>query len=122
LKTQEKIKFKKLWLTLGIIYTVIMIALCLIPTNGTSSSVPHLDKVFHFGAHFIWTYWFSQIYSDKRRLILLSLVLGGIIEILQNQTGYRSAEPLDVMANFIGAAAGVIPMLPRFLLKLEKRL
>ena len=120
MKIKEQLIYKNYWIGLGILYTGIMITLCLIPSSQAQSTIPHLDKVFHFIAHFIWTYWFAQIFSDRRRIILASLILGGVIEILQAKTGYRHAEPLDVMANFIGAVFGVIPMLPKSLLRIEK--
>lgn len=74
--------------------------------------IQNLDKGVHFVFHFVFTLsWYLYLGARKGyvkiilgQALLLSLFYGIAIEICQGTlTTYRSADPLDVIANSIGA-------------------
>lgn len=81
-------------------------------------SIPHLDKMvhaaFHFGIVVLGAFFLNEaapkFWSWTKRIVLLltfSLFYGGLIELLQWLLPFdRSAEVLDVFANFSGAVLG----------------
>ena len=99
------LKFKNLWLFIGIIQIGLTFYLCLRPTPQVIPRIEHLDKLFHFSAYLLLAgYQFNLLGIHKAKFILIYLMMQGmIIEILQFFTGYRSFEWLDMMANGAGA-------------------
>ncbi|NNE62981.1 MAG: VanZ family protein [Gammaproteobacteria bacterium] len=86
------------------------------------------DKVAHIVIYAILSGWFSVIVSRQNslwRVFIGVAAYGALIELLQGQTGYRSLELADAVANTIGAALGVVchfTRLRQVLVKLDYRL
>lgn len=66
------------------------------------------DKLGHFLAYAVLTYWFCQFHFHRARLLYaLGFVAMGIaLEFAQRATGYRSFELADMAANTLGVAGG----------------
>jgi VanZ family protein len=66
------------------------------------------DKLGHFLAYGVLTYWFCQFYfHSSRAFYALGFVAMGVaLEFAQRALGYRSFELADMAANAVGVAAG----------------
>ena len=105
--------FKKWKWLMSASFVIIVASLIPIPDNPPLGDVPLMDKWVHFvmygGLVFAaWLDWWLQ--KNKSRTCLFALViclysalLGGLMEILQGMTGYRSSEWLDFYADVVGA-------------------
>ncbi|RDK11009.1 VanZ family protein [Cupriavidus lacunae] len=72
-----------------------------LPTTGW-------DKANHMLAFAVLGVLGRRAYAGRGWAVLLGLVAyGGLIELLQGQTGYREADWLDLLADCIGLAAGM---------------
>jgi len=99
------LKFKNYWVIFGLIQVILAFCLCLCPIANTPVRIPHLDKLFHFFAYLLLTFYQIQIHGvRKSKLIFMFFCIQGIlIEILQLFTGYRSFEWWDMAANASGS-------------------
>ncbi|MBC6996445.1 VanZ family protein [Neolewinella lacunae] len=73
------------------------------------------DKIAHFGVYAIFALLLSAIFTERRKLwgliaaIGLAGTFGGLMEVLQGTvTAGRSFDPVDMVANLLGAAFGGI--------------
>lgn len=68
------------------------------------------DKLAHFLTFLLLTVWFSGQYSARSwwRIALGLLIFGIAIELCQRLTSYRSAEWLDLIADIVGIAVGLV--------------
>lgn len=70
--------------------------------------------------------WFTRLlYARRSRLIALAMLvsMGVVLEFLQGMTGYRTYDPLDMLANTCGVLLGLLlapPRLPNGLPMLER--
>ena len=89
-------------------FFVIISPLFFLPVSSGTSTIPHLDKIFHLLFHLIVSLWF--IYGREKLITaaLISLSYGIIIELLQSLTATRSWELLDIVANILGMITAVI--------------
>lgn len=80
-----------------------------------------IDKVFHFVMYFVMAgaYIFDYaLYRYPRGMVLavellivaLVIAIGGVIEVVQGLSGYRSADILDFAADAAGAVAAYLLM------------
>jgi VanZ family protein len=119
------LKLRKLWLGCGLLMVLIVAAVSLIPLPQIPEGS---DKVAHIVIYAILSGWFSIIVSRQKSLWWVFCGVAGygaLIELLQGQTGYRSSELADAVANGIGAALGVVchfTRLRQFLLTIDYRL
>jgi len=99
--------------TILILYVLAMVLAFLFPVPPTPVPVPGgFDKVVHFGLFL----GFALLYHlDRRpsvvRMVLVSLVFAGVIELVQWALPYRSGDWRDLVAGVIGAGVGGIPAL-----------
>jgi VanZ family protein len=104
---KQGLRYKTLWLSIGISLVVTVILLSLMaPPKDMMDALPS-DKLAHFVAYFVLMGWFAQIYhTNKQRWLYLIgfLMLGLTLEILQGLGGVRHADWVDMLAN----SAGVI--------------
>lgn len=103
------------WLALG--WTILIVVLCLTPKaavpEGTGTRViPHLDKIIHFalfaGFGFLWT---ASVRSKGAaiKVLVAGFALAAGTELLQGLPGVnRDPDTIDVMADSLGAVAGVV--------------
>ena len=98
------------WLLVGVVVYLSLVRLDVdIPAGGG-------DKVAHMLAYATMTYWFMQVYvtpRSRRSIAAVLVVLGVVLEFLQGETGYRTFDYADMIANTIGVAAGWIASPPR---------
>lgn len=104
---------------LAILYSVGITILFFIPTSGMPSvGFKGIDKVVHvFFFFFLVLLWQIALFKKDgdvipRKIIFwilgIILVYGILVEVLQEQlTNTRTADPFDVLADFIGAVLGV---------------
>lgn len=74
-------------------------------------NVQHGDKLGHFAAYGLLTFWFCLLYHRRptRALYLIGFIaMGVILEFLQGMTGYRTFDLWDMGANTAGALLGMM--------------
>ena len=96
-----------------LIYSLFIVAMSVLPVSGPQK-LEHLgaDKVVHFSFYIIFALLYVYAFAYDRFVYVKSFVcgfsLGVSIEILQYFIPYRSFEVLDIIADGLGAAAGMI--------------
>lgn len=101
--------FAKLWLAIGWLLVGLVIFESLRPDPPSFDFVPYWDKWGHLLSYGILMGWFAQIYQKRRQRIWIAaalVVLGIAIEFAQQQTGYRTFEYLDMVADGVGVLIG----------------
>ncbi|MBF02032.1 MAG: hypothetical protein CMP76_01925 [Flavobacterium sp.] len=112
--TQHLLERKFLYL--AVLWSVIILYLCLVSIKGTPSlvSIPNKDKIVHFIFYFVLFYFWKKalnVYEFKRqlKLVLILVVYGIIIEVFQWMfTKDRHADIYDVIANALGAVTALV--------------
>jgi VanZ family protein len=125
---------RRAWVSIGWVGVVAVVALSLMPSPPQLLPVDQADKAEHILAFGGLMFWFAQVYLSRRGRLAaaaLLLALGVGIEFAQGQTGYRSFEYADMIADGAGIFVGWLlapPRLPslyawsgRFLLALSQR-
>ena len=100
------LKLIRAWYALGTMMLIAVAAVSLMPVPDTGVN----DKASHLLTYFLLAGWFGLLARARVMLAwtLAALIAYGILlELLQGQTGYRFAEWGDVVANSIGAVAGI---------------
>ncbi|PWB59288.1 MAG: VanZ family protein [Nitrosomonadales bacterium] len=101
--------YRKTWLAAGWLLVFLIAYISLIPSPPAPMRFPHADKLEHLISYAMLMGWFCQIYSARRQRIYLALAclaFGGIIELLQGWSGYRTADWLDWLADSLGVILG----------------
>jgi len=94
------------WLMVGLV-----IVLSLIPIAAAIPKVHNGDKIGHFVAYFSLMLWFALLYPKPwvRNLYAIAfIVMGGLMEVLQSFTAYRSMDIEDFHVNTLGVIVGFI--------------
>jgi len=106
----QPLKFRRLWVTLGVALLVLVIYLCLEPEDGGGASRIN-DKLAHFLAFFALAGWFAAL-VERRFYWLIALGMlsvGGLIEVAQGLMALgRTADLLDFVADAAGVSAGIL--------------
>lgn len=113
------VRNKRTYLLFALLWTIIVTILSLISINsniGSFIKIENKDKYVHFTFYFVFVILWSQFVKSKglnskaKLMILLSAMGYGILmEICQELfTKTRTADVLDVLANSLGAALGLI--------------
>ncbi len=105
-------KFSIIWAIL-----ILIACTCRIQTNsGMDLDIPFLDKIVHFVMYLILgaivTFEFRRItpkYYHKYifKILIISIVYGIVIEVVQYFLPWRGFEFADMIADGLGAAAGI---------------
>lgn len=110
---------KKLYLFAALSWTSFIFFLCLVKSSQIPViNIVNFDKLVHASFHFVftilWFLYFKQQFKKSHNneslvfVFVLSVGYGIAIEIAQLLfTATRSADPLDVVANIVGAIAGI---------------
>ena len=66
------------------------------------------DKVGHLLGYGTVMFWFSMLFSKRARILYAAgfVAMGISLEFIQGELGYRSYEPLDMVANSLGVLLG----------------
>jgi VanZ family protein len=110
---------KKLFLSAAIVWTFIVLVLCLIRLDGAPQiEIANFDKYVHIIFHFIftmlWFLFFKLHFKEENKYkpfvvsFVLSVLFGALIEVLQQWcTQNRTGDLYDVLANMSGAAIAI---------------
>jgi VanZ family protein len=75
----------------------------LAPSDGPGLDLPHFDKLVHGCIFFVLTALLIRAYQmSTLQYFTIAAAYGLISEYLQAQTGYRSGDPLDWLADISG--------------------
>jgi len=106
--------FRLACLTIGWLLVLTVTVLSLIPVEADLSE--GRDKWSHWLAYGSMMCWFSMLHTRHRTRVWIALALvamGVLIEFLQGQTGYRSFDVNDMVANTLGVLSGwVVALTP----------
>ena len=110
---------RKLGLAVGWLMVAAIVWLSLTP-SPPKLDVTLGDKLGHFGAYGALMFWFCQLYTRRATLIahaMAFVAMGIALEFLQDASGFRSFELLDMGANALGVLLGwgAALILPRVL-------
>ncbi|MFW6372430.1 MAG: VanZ family protein [Thermodesulfobacteriota bacterium] len=105
------------WLPL-VIYLILIFVQSAFPAPQTGIKVPHLDKGVHAAMYGLLGILFCRAYGrtwprmGSRWLTILSILSAAVFglsdEIHQYFVPYRSADRMDLLADFLGSAVGVL--------------
>ena len=84
-----------------------------VPSAGGVGSVPGLDKVVHVGVFALTVWALGRLLAPVRRfpigwVALAAFAHAGLIEMIQSVMPNRSADLLDVLADTVGIALGLV--------------
>lgn len=105
--SDEPLRYRLLWQTLGWVMVAIVVWLSLTPTLPRPPSFLTWDKGQHVLAYAGLMYWYGQAFRSHWRWLLFLWVLGILLEFLQGLGGVRTSDPYDMLANSIGVLAGL---------------
>jgi VanZ family protein len=100
-------RYRRIWLLLGWGMVAAVVVLSLIPLNVDLAE--NRDKFAHFAAYGGLSFWFGMLVDGRGRQLGVALAFAAMgvgLEFLQGLTDYRSFDPMDMIANAIGAALG----------------
>jgi len=106
----NKLRFEKLWLTLGLGFVALVFYLSLAP-DLPDTGVPHGMKIGHLLAYGWLMFWFAQIYRSNAMRYAFALVfcaMGIGLEYVQGLTDYRGFEYSDMLINSTGVGLGLL--------------
>ena len=89
---------------------VVFVAVGSVMPGAVIPEFPSADKIVHMLAYFLLMIWFSGLYSRQRHVViaLILVTFGGLLEFLQAVLPYRFFDPLDLLANTVGVALGLL--------------
>jgi len=102
-------KLRWSWLALGGLWVAAIFYLSLMPAPPKPVEFWGVDKLEHALAYCLLMLWFCQVYRQRISRVLLALLLvamGIVIEHLQRETGYRTFDYADMLANSTGVLVG----------------
>lgn len=105
----RKLKYFKLWFSLGWLLVSLVIFFSLSPSQPDTTVFSHFDKVVHILAYAFIMLYFGCIYlpgGTYRRLGIGFILMGFVLELIQGLIGYRTMEYLDMLANLTGVLIG----------------
>ena len=105
--TSENIdlKYRKLWLFIGYMLIAIVVYQTLTAHPIGVELLSFSDKFLHTVGYFVLMGWFVQIYHGRQQRILWALffiIMGVVMEFLQDLSGVRFYEVNDMLANGLG--------------------
>ncbi|MDH4047343.1 MAG: VanZ family protein [Gammaproteobacteria bacterium] len=110
-----ELRYAATWRLLSVVSLLLILAATIVPSDWLWPN----DRTFHLHISDKWLHgitfaglalWFSGQYAKSCywRIALGLLAFGLLIEIVQRAVSYRSAELLDLVADVVGIAAGLI--------------
>ncbi len=106
------LRFWRWWLVLGLLMVLIVVYLSL--ANVRLPQVPSSagDKFNHLIAYGVLAGWFGQLFTARKRILLLAflVLLGILLEVLQGMTPYRYFDWFDAVANTLGVLTAMLAL------------
>ncbi len=105
---------KKYWKTISWMLIIGILSLVNINSKESFDYISHKDKIIHFSMYFWMVYlflWETGNYPQVLKQFIavgFGTLYGGLMEVLQSLTGYRSADWWDILANGLGAVTGML--------------
>lgn len=102
-------KLRWSWLILGWLWVGVVFYVSLMPHPPQPVTFWQADKFEHALSYCLLMLWFCQIYRTRTTRTLLAfmlIVMGIVIEYLQRETGYRTFEYADMVADVSGVLVG----------------
>ena len=102
---------RKVLVLIGWLLVATVITLSLVKIGAVMPDVKNGDKIGHFLAYFSLMSWFAWLYPKPwvRNVYAVGfIVMGGVMEVLQSMTSYRTADIEDFHVNTIGVIVGFI--------------
>jgi VanZ family protein len=105
---------------LSVIWATMILLLSLLSLQNIEKEklefIPHLDKLVHFTMYMLLSFLIAIEYFKNSSKLLCRLIIpvaiailyGGILEILQRLSSYRSTDIFDFVFNVLGAVMGII--------------
>lgn len=107
--SQPQLRFFRVWLGICLSGCAVLVYACLMPNPPQPQGIAYFDKVEHILAFCVLGAGFGAILQDCHVRVLVGLaLLGGVIELLQSLTAYRSGDPLDMVADVAGIIIGLL--------------
>lgn len=110
----------KVLLLRNIVWALVIFVLCVMPAEDIPDPhlhIPHLDKLVHFGMFFIMAVLLCNELEYQTRMtmrkiylttVCITLIYGGVIELLQEHFFNRSGDVVDLLADVFGAIIGCL--------------
>lgn len=97
------------WLLIGLGLCAFVLLATLTPHPPSFDAMPNFDKIEHSVGFMGMGLWFGALFRRQLLYVLLFLsIFGAVTEILQaTLTTHRSGDPMDWLADTIGAALGL---------------
>jgi VanZ family protein len=104
---------------LGWAMVAAIVWLSLVP-NAPELDIAQGDKLGHLAGYGAITFWFCALYSSSRVRLAYAAgfaAMGIALEVVQGMLGYRTYDPIDMLANTLGVLLGwtAALVLPRLL-------
>lgn len=122
-----KLRYSKLWWSIGWLFIAVVIYGSLERPTQQDVPFPINDKVVHFCAYWLMTFWFCGVLARRRYpwVAFWLFLFGAAIEVMQGVMGFgRDADWRDLLANSLGivtALALVYAGLGSWLAVIERR-
>ena len=104
-------KLTRVWWGLGVLLVLIVVVVCILPSNEIPGVFELNDKVSHLLGHGALAIYFAGLIPRPRwwKIFVFLLLLGSAIEVAQYAMHWgRQGDPRDVIANSMGAALGLL--------------
>ena len=86
-----------------LLVTLLIISYLVFSRPGYNQSIPHIDKIGHFGSFFLLAALTHLAFRPKCWYLFFGLIgYAGIIEVVQSYLPYRSASWADLLADILG--------------------
>jgi VanZ family protein len=105
------LRFPRLWVTLGWVFVVAAVIVCLMPGQDLGALVNYNDKLMHALGYIALVVWFTGIYPRSRYWLIAVLLfaMGVAVEYLQEwMHAGRQRDWNDVVANSVGIVIGIV--------------
>ena len=104
------LRFKNIWRLIAYLIILTIIVLSLIPDPEKITPFHASDKIMHALAYAFAMLWFGFCFKGKKLFISAAalILLGIVLEIVQGQTGYRTMDFYDGVADCVGVFTGLM--------------
>jgi len=107
---EDVLRYKNIWRLIGYLIIITIIVLSLIPDPDKVTPFHASDKLMHTLAYAFAMLWFGFCFKGKKLFTSAAalVLLGIVLEIVQGQTGYRTMDFYDGVANCAGVFTGLV--------------